>query len=276
MSKNLDHATNSVNRFLSVSNETTNPAVNRFYPQAVKNWDDIKAIVTSRIWSPCTYNNNVRGKKNFAHCSFIVLDFDDGQWTLDSTIAFCQKHELSALVGTTRSHQKEKITKGGEISPPCDRFRLILTATEPCVNLRMYEYTMTKTMEQYPVDKSCKDGARMFFPCVEIVFTQLGGSLDWMVPPPVKVLTEAQVQAYQAQVRHMRESGKLPEWITRRLVNGAEPGRGRHAMSYAIGAGMTELGYSIDEIVSAIMRSPMSVIGEADVRRAVRNGSRKG
>lgn len=117
--------------------------------------------ITNYVWSPCVWEGGKRTQKNFKAARLCVLDFDDGETTLmDAKRIFC---DCIHLIGTTRSHQKEK---NGLI---CDRFRVLFIFEKPLDNLRKYRWNMHKFMRNFSCDRACKDGARFFYPCREIV-----------------------------------------------------------------------------------------------------------
>lgn len=125
---------------------------------------DMKRIakcMTKYVWSPCIWKDGRRSQQNFIAARFCVLDFDDGEMTLaEAKNIFC---DCVHIIGTTKSHQKVKN------NIVCDRFRVLFVFAHPIEDLRLYRWNMHKYMRNYPCDKSCKDGARFFYPCQEIV-----------------------------------------------------------------------------------------------------------
>ncbi len=112
-------------------------------------------------WSPSRYEDGRRHESSFLCAQVVALDFDEG-WTLNEAIEMFSpfKH----IIATTRNHQKQKGKK-----PPCDRFRVLLFLASPCTDLVLYKSILAGYVEEYQADEQVKDGARLFFPCREIV-----------------------------------------------------------------------------------------------------------
>lgn len=216
-------------------------------------FQNIPRFIDKTAWSPITWRHGYRSSANFIGTSLVGLDFDSPDWTLAYAIDFFSSLNVPLIIGTTKSHQLQKDKK-----PPCDRYRVIFAA-EHTASLKDYRYTMQRLTQDFPADKSCIDGGRWFHPCKEVVHVKLEGQpLGWKVAPPPK---PRQVVDY--------DPGEMPWWVRDWLNNGATE---RHLTCYKIGAELCRLGYSFDEIITKIMRGPLSAIGEADVVRAVENG----
>lgn len=148
-----------------------------FKPAFVSDMHRIAKCITKYVWSPCLWEDGRRTQKNFKGAKFCVLDFDDGEMSLEEAKKiFC---DCIHLIGTTKSHQKEK---NNQI---CDRFRVLFVFDEPIYDLRLYRYNMHKFMRNYPCDQACKDGARFFYPCQQIVSISADGytqDIDTNIP----------------------------------------------------------------------------------------------
>lgn len=234
---------------------------------------NFKEVLTTAIWSPILWKDDTRARENFLSCKYAALDFDDGTWTLETAEAWCKAQGYSAIIGTSKSHQLQKITPKGVVRPAVDRFRLVIPFDTVITDKATYEFNMRRLVELTPCDPSCTDAARYFFPCKEIVFSQFGVKSLPVHPPDDD--HEAEVQEYQeAEVKEITETGQLPLWLMQSLWFGAEEG-GRHKACYRIGATLARAGKSEQEIISAIMQGPLGAIGVDDVKRAVRNGIKK-
>jgi hypothetical protein len=239
--------------------------------------ETFKKHIISSIWSPMLWRNGVRGNANFLACSMVVLDFDSGIWSISDTIDFLNETGYKGFMGTTKSHQKEKVTPLGVVSPPCDRFRLCLILEKPITDLTRYRMQMVDIMKAIPVDKSCKDGGRFFYPCTEIIWERAEGNYfpAWLDDEydarliNIKANQEARRQVNKA----LRDKSMLPAWLATALVCGAPEGQ-RHFTCYKMGAELFKFGWETQEIVDAIVATPTSAIGEADILRAVENGIR--
>ena len=242
---------------VSFARQAYDPSLRDYKSFTVKRgaFASIPKFLCREVWSPLVWRNGLRSKINFEEASLVGLDFDNGVWTLKTAINFFDDLGVPVIVGTTKSHQKEKDGK-----PPCDRYRVILLA-ERTTSLADYEYSMRQLMEHVPCDKSCKDGARYFAPCKEIAFVQLEGTPRyWLKALPPKPRT---LQAYRP--------GEMPWWIRDWINNGVPHGE-RHVTCYKVGAELTRIGYPSEEIIQKIMRGPLASIGADDVMRAVENG----
>lgn len=234
---------------------------------------NLPRIITSRVWSPIVYSGSRRSKDNFESSQIIALDCDNGAIKLADLISTLREWDCWCVVGTTKSHQREKKSDSGEIKPPCDRFRVFFKMSAPTIDREHYEYNFAQWVQKFQADKGVKDAARYFYPCVEIAFAHFGAPIDFM-PLPISYVREADRQKVaRHEIQRFRDEGTIPPWVLRCVNDG--PKDGRHNASYAVGAALTELGYSLDEIVEYIMTGPISAIGEADVRRAVENARNK-
>lgn len=113
------------------------------------------SVICQRAWSPCLFSEGIRLEKNFCSADVAALDFDNGLSLADGIQLFSKfKH----CIGTTKSHG----LKG-------DRFRVILFFDSTITNLAIYKSTMTHLIYTYKADRACKDGARFFYPCKDVV-----------------------------------------------------------------------------------------------------------
>ena len=241
-------------------------------------FQSLEKVMTTRTWSPILWKEGHRKKLNFLQAQLIALDFDSGVWTLEHAKEFFLDYQMNVIIGTTKSHQKEKTTSTGAVLPSCDRFRVIVGTSEPCTSLENYEHTMSEIMKKIPCDKSCKDGARFFYPCKDIVLVSEGGNnFSWEEKSEEQKKAEKKKQELMdARAIKMAEQGTIPKFIYDAVRKGVGQDESRHRMSYRIGAELSKIGYGEDEICRFILTGPIAAIGEQDVRRAVRNGIQAG
>jgi hypothetical protein len=244
----------------------------RFSPFDVNGVKEFCSIITSEVWSPIIWKQGLRTIANFDHCQWVALDFDDGLFTLQNALDTIKDFDLTAILGTTKSHQKEKISKSGKIQPACDRFRLVIPTASICRNSEVYEYNMRHFILMFGCDRSCKDSARFFYPCREIIYSCKGQTkVDWKpLPPNYKTNLERREERREELSQYPK--GVLPRWIANLLKNGAPIGE-RHLTCYKLGANLSMMGYSLEEIYKMCMNSPLKDIGDHDVRRAIDNGA---
>ena len=138
----------------------------------------LEKCICRTIWSPIKYREGIRLESHFLGAMVCALDFDGP----DTPLSWAREtfKDYDVIIGTTKSHQKQK---NGIV---CDRYRVLLWFKEPITELALYKHNMVLLINKHGADKSCKDGARFFFPCVEIVESHGGAMLD-IKPLPVAV-----------------------------------------------------------------------------------------
>lgn len=241
----------------------------RYFPATL---EDLANTITSEIWSPIVWKDGKRTKASFEKALVVALDFDKPTaLPLKDALELCHDWGLSHVIGTTKSHQKEKVSASGKVEPPCDRYRLCFIADSWCEDRELYEHNMAALIEQYGCDRSCKDGARFFWPCQRIVSVGKGRKFQWL-PLPEGHIREADKRAMQKQKYAHYPKGVLPHWVRDLLTVGVASGE-RHMTCYKLGANLTLLGYDEDEILDMVKKTPgLMGIGASDLERAVRNG----
>jgi hypothetical protein len=126
--------------------------------------DSMAELISRFCWSPIVWKNGVRLSENFWFSDIVALDFDTPEYSLDQALnEWC---DTVHIIGTTASHRKEK---NGVV---CDRFRIISIWDQAITNPELYTASLKKLMREnraeYADDK-CVDGARFFFPCLDII-----------------------------------------------------------------------------------------------------------
>jgi len=95
-----------------------------------------------------------------------VLDVD-GTWPWQEAIEEFQDTD-NILFITSKSHQQPFKVKPdgqtGDAITPADYYHIIIGLEEPITNITDYKAVMLHLTKKYPVDVSCKDGGRFFFP----------------------------------------------------------------------------------------------------------------
>jgi hypothetical protein len=122
------------------------------------------------VWAPAIYKGGFRLEKQWLSCSIAALDFDNGM-TIEQALEIFREYEH--IIATTKSHG----IKG-------DRFRVVLFFEHTISNLELYKHNMRLLTDKFGADKACKDGARFFYPCKDLVSSMGGVSLP-VVPLPV-------------------------------------------------------------------------------------------
>jgi hypothetical protein len=116
-------------------------------------------------WSPSIFRNDYRNKNNFISADWLALDFDDG-WPLTSAIGTCRANDLTHIIGTSKSHQREK--HGDDI---CDRYRVVLKLSRRITRQEDFAATWYRAWVMFSrrADRAARDPSRFFFPCRDIV-----------------------------------------------------------------------------------------------------------
>lgn len=206
------------------SNEVLDPAQAVNFRQGVV--DALPMLgkeITKHAWSPCVWESGKRAKANFIHADLCALDFDNGYWDISDAKQMLKEQDLAGLIGITKSHQKEK---GGE--PACDRFRVVMLWEGRISDLRTYEQNMGRLMAHMPVDRACKDGARFFFPCTEIVHIRWGGNLSWLPYQEPKARKPDRSLSHDSSLR------QIPSWMEGAIRNVMPGERNKSVFRFAI------------------------------------------
>lgn len=210
----------------------------RFKVTECKSVGDLCALMVRNFWSSILWKDNYRRSDNFIKSSLIVLDFDDGQWTIERATDEFSKLGLMHIIGTTRSHCQEK-----------HRFRAVIPLQNPITNPIQYRQNIEKLCRVMPADPACKDTARMFRKCKEILVVKQG---QYIIPAPLDPFVPRIIKY---------EKGSIPDFINTMLNELPEHGN-RNKHCFRIAAKLSELGHSeqtcIDYVLKAIVDLPES------------------
>ena len=138
----------------------------------------IKDVMTRTSWSGIVWKDGYPKEINFISAEIAVFDFDNGE-SLEKALSIFSS--FAHIIGTTKSHQKEK----NKIV--CDRFRVAIPFESIITDVKKYRWTMRQLTAKYGSDGACIDGARTFLPCKEIVsIKDMGDKLPVFNPPVYK------------------------------------------------------------------------------------------
>lgn len=230
------------------------------YPQnfrciEVRSGTDLAKIITTAVWSPICWKNNRRLSDEFFCSDFLVLDYDDGVMTLGDVVEWAKKH--THIIGTTKSHQKEKNGK------TCDRFRVVVPWETRITDLNTYRQNMGRILSALSSDPACKDGARIYQPCTRIVSYGVGEKAKWFpyeTPKPRPVYTP--------------ENKTIPLWLQDYMTTTPGPGE-RNKTAYKIAYYLARYGFSEQECLSAVLSAPID-IPDSEKRSCAKSGFRYG
>lgn len=231
-----------------------------FRAQEISMIRELGHYMLSGAWSPIVWSDGYRKTDNYLSCEYLALDFDDGSWSIEKAKAWMIAGKYKGLIGTTKSHQMPKGDK-----PACDRFRMVIPFDRPILSYDTYRANMEHILKSIPADKSCKDGARFFYPCKKIEFFQNGQGYAWTnfpkpVPKPINM-------AYSA-------NGVLPRFLQEMISNPPSEGA-RNTHCFKVAAAMARYRFSEQDAISAVLSMPMT-LGEKERIAAAKNGYKKG
>ncbi|MEK6774106.1 MAG: VapE domain-containing protein [Bdellovibrionota bacterium] len=224
----------------------------------LEKWQDIAAIITQSRWSQSIFRDSYRAAKNFLKADFIALDLDDG-FPMDDAAAHFDALNLNYIIGTTKSHQKEKRTGSGSFKPPCDRYRIIFPLEYAITAAEDFTQTWFKLTKDFPYsDKACKDASRYYEPCVEIYklkddglfleptkYSPVGPAQKKLGTVVTKVVSEP---ATEKALQNFNLKGNLSIATLNFLHNGAEPGTWDN-MLFKAAKDFQQQGYDVDEAI---------------------------
>jgi hypothetical protein len=186
-------------------------------------------IALAHVWSPIIWRDGVRRGDQFLRANWLVLDFDDGKFTLgDATREF---KDMCHWIGTTWSHTPEK-----------HKFRVAMRWTTVIEDEAQYRQNVEYALRHYPADRQCKDLGRYFFPCKEPVACAQGAEADvWdkvaELPRPLAVeVTQSRIMPVQVRV----------------MLSEVWPLGTRNRNTFITAKEMFRRGFTKDEIVAAI------------------------
>lgn len=225
-----------------------------FEPVIPETTEHLAGLICRYAWSPCFWQDGRRAKHNFISARYCVLDFDDG-------LPLAQAERMFAdcwhVIGTTKSHQ---VAKGDEA--PVDRFRVVLRFDRTIENVADFSFTMDHWIKRFGADEACKDGARFYWPCREIVSVAIDGdTVETFAAPPLPPARSREPY---------RRSGVIPAYLQPMLRKGAAEGE-RNATCFRLGAELTRCGFDPDRVHKIIETSPIDLPPDEKCR-AVDNG----
>ena len=146
-------------------------------------WDDLLDVISmGRAYAPAGFINGHRTRENYLlDTNVVFLDIDDGMTLKQAQTAFA---DLKCFYTTTRSHQKEKVSKAGVVKPAIDRFRVAIKLDSP-IDLPDGEYqiAMQAIFDYFgSVDRATKDPSRFYFSSpndCEVWYSKGTKELDW-------------------------------------------------------------------------------------------------
>ncbi len=236
-----------------------------FETKEITTFQAFSEVLTNNVWSPIIFSDGHRHQASFVEVRLGVLDFDDGEYRLaQALIDWC---DTIHVIGLSKSHQREKSGK-----PACDRFRLIFPYEKDIRDLRTYNYNYELLAKRYGADPVTKDGARLFFPCTEIISVMKEGFYQPIITAPPR--KEISPLAAEFAKRRYQKRGALPPWLVPFLRKGVlHAGMGRNDTVLRVARGLRKLGNSEEEIFALVKEAPINWqdFDDSEVRRTIAN-----
>lgn len=214
---------------------------------------DVCIQSVGEMWSPWKYEPKRRSLKNAASTSLLVLDIDGNVRGIERP--FTLSDARAALKGlkfglvTTRSHQISKTTQGGEFTPACDRFRVILPLSRLITDAGEYAKIRDSLSSVLGFVVDPLPWGTWFFPSKEAVsMPQKGREVD------VDAVLEHGFKALESdddELHHSNfsveglQTGYLSRLTRSFLVEGCKPG-GRNAALFKATCDLRDQGYTAE------------------------------
>lgn len=256
---------------ISKSKEIRGNAHSFFSTQEIKSMGNFSIVLLSCIWSPIVWRSGLRQAANFKEASYLALDFDDGRWMLCDAKNWVQENNYTAIIGTSKSHQKEKVSKDGTVQPATDRYRIVIPFERTVTRGTEYRAIMETVFKDIPCDQSCKDGARFFYPCKKIYHSQTGE--PFKLPDVSTIIKQYDAPLTEDETEDLEDirAGVMPVWITSALNHGVPPGR-RNVTLFRIAATLAGAGYGVSDIEKFVNGSFFDCLGREEIEHTIRSG----
>ncbi len=127
------------------------------------NWNEseLNNLVKTVSYLPSKLKDGHKVKENVEEVSFLTLDFDKNDPTLEQFKENWKKTQFSWFLHTTVNHQRT-ISDEGESIQAIDKFRVIVPLSRP-ISLKELDAMKDFWITKYPkIDKTCFDGNRYF------------------------------------------------------------------------------------------------------------------
>jgi len=203
-------------------------------------------FITSAVWSPCIFRDGHRRIDSFVEARLLVLDFDHPGYTLaQAREEWC---DTIHWIGTTKNHNREK---NGIV---CDRFRIVVPFARSITNVDEYNYNYQLIAKQYDAADQCtKDGARLFFPCQEVVSVCTDGFAQPVIDLPQEIIDNK--QNMEARKQLYLEHGYIPLHL-RRAFRAEIPCGKQSDTIYGVSKELFRYGFDQQRLMGMFLASP--------------------
>lgn len=230
--------------------------------------ESLARLIVARQWSPIIWGG-IRSKKNFRYSDLCGLDFENPEVSLaDMVNTFC---DCWHIIGTTRNHQK---VKGSEHA--MDRFRIILKWSRRIEQIDSYEFNTKKMISDYGADPACFDGARMYFPCDQIVSINLDPDaerIDVVDVPKEYAAKRAESHRRFDEARDRYKAIGRMSTFARRWLLATIPQGERNIIVFQLGCELARTGLDYEDAVDRVLRSETygGMVISPELHKKIRN-----
>ncbi len=210
----------------------------------------ISTVMKNYIWTPCIWRGGSRLCENFDYADYCALDFENYDCPLDWAVrTFC---DCWHIIGTTRNHG---ISKDG--TPVVDRYRVLLKWSRRISTLPEYVENMTRMISLYGSDTTGKDGARIFYPCNEIVsvYDDPEAIIDVEDGPTAQEI-EDRKKAMLVYAEHRRSYSGISNYMRRYLYREMMPENKLNNTCFILGCEMYRAGFDLPTAIQEVLNCP--------------------
>ncbi|MFC1553368.1 primase-helicase family protein [candidate division KSB1 bacterium] len=145
--------------------------------------ESVKSLSLNEGISGNEWNSGHRTKVNWIATHCIMLDFDEGELTLEKLLEDQKKWKFDSYIFSSQNHQRKKVTSSGKVKEPCDRLRVFIPLEEPIINNFDRKLVQNIFIDKYngTLDKTFMDRDRYFAHGTDEVssFISTNGFLNW-------------------------------------------------------------------------------------------------
>lgn len=238
-----------------------------------KSHEELCSLITKHAVSHCLWAKGKRKEVNFLVSDWLGLDFDENMSLAKALSLF---KDYSHIIGTTKSHQKLK----NDVI--CDRFRVFLKFEKSCFKKDDFKETVKWWIYHHGADEKCKDAARFFWPCKDIIsINENGCKIGFLDAKKIEERKQKQInklkkrQLYEKTFYKTNNSKdkKIPAHIQAKLDLGVMKGH-RNTSCFGMTKDLKRLGFSKSEIEYKILNSQLiqEDFTKAEAQKAINSG----
>lgn len=248
----------------SIYSPPRTPYTRGFSRCAGEDLDIFAKIISRYTWSSILWRGGHRLGSNFEASYYLALDCESRDYPLKAALE--DFRNMRHIIGTTQNHGR---LKDGEVK---DRFRVLIPWSAPITERAVYSHNMIAVMKRYDCDAACKDLARQFYKCRDIVSINENGDLFEVAALPQRQTDHFEKQREYGRLGYLGRFAKI--FLTEEIPLGQ-----RNGACYRMGCELARAGVTYEDAIDRVLNSPTYsgcvVPGSGlyhEIRRAVRNG----